>query len=255
MSIERVPEGMPQAHASGPDAQGGNAASAPTGVPPSVKLQILSTEHWSLLASRSMDYNESFSRASMFLSLLSGAVVALALVAQATDFRDGFDVFALVLLPVVLFVGLATFVRLVQVNNEDVQWTLGINRLRHAYLDIDPSVGPYFVTAWHDDEYGLLVSFAARPGGWRFVHGFVTTPGMLAVVDGVLAGVLAGFVALKLVPGDGNLAAAIVAGVVTFVAVVLLTMTYQARSMTETRRSYRPRFPHAEDRPELQIDG
>lgn len=58
--------------------------------PTSVRLQILATEHWSLLATRSLTWTESFSRAQMFLSVLSGAVVALALVAQATSFGDGF---------------------------------------------------------------------------------------------------------------------------------------------------------------------
>jgi len=59
------------------------------GVTPAMRLQILSTEHWSLLASRSLAWNESFSRADMFLSTLSGAIVALALVAQATEFGEG----------------------------------------------------------------------------------------------------------------------------------------------------------------------
>ena len=75
---------------------------------PSMSLQILSTEHWSLLASRSMAWNESFSRAGMFLAALSGAIVALALVAQATSFGDGFRIFGLIVLPVVLFIGIGT---------------------------------------------------------------------------------------------------------------------------------------------------
>ena len=45
-------------------------------------LQILSTEHWSLLATRSLSWNESFARAGLFLSVLSATAVALALVAQ-----------------------------------------------------------------------------------------------------------------------------------------------------------------------------
>ena len=44
----------------------------------------------------------------MFIAALSGAVIALALVGQATDFGDGFVAFALVLLPVVYFLGLST---------------------------------------------------------------------------------------------------------------------------------------------------
>ncbi|HEY8755067.1 MAG TPA: hypothetical protein VIN65_01765 [Candidatus Dormibacteraeota bacterium] len=50
------------------------------------KLQILATEHWSLLATRSMTFNEAMSRVTIFLAILSGAVIALALVAQADRF-------------------------------------------------------------------------------------------------------------------------------------------------------------------------
>lgn len=62
----------------------GEAGSDPPAKRPerSVRLQILSTEHWSLLASRSLGWNEVFSRTTMFLATLSGAVVALALVAH-----------------------------------------------------------------------------------------------------------------------------------------------------------------------------
>ena len=74
---------------------------------PAMRLQILSTEHWSLLASRSLAWNESFSRAGMFLTTLTGAIVALALVAQASAFGDAFTLFALVILPVVVFSFLA----------------------------------------------------------------------------------------------------------------------------------------------------
>src|SRR3977135_4002599 len=79
---------------------------------PAMRLQILSTEHWSLLASRSLAWNESFSRAGMFLTTLTGAIVALALVAQASAFGDAFTLFALVILPVVLFIGVTTGMRL-----------------------------------------------------------------------------------------------------------------------------------------------
>jgi len=66
-----------------------------SGVTDAVRAQILATEHWSLLATRSMTWNEMFSRAAMFLTVLSAAVVALALVAQATGFGPGFRSFAL----------------------------------------------------------------------------------------------------------------------------------------------------------------
>lgn len=58
-----------------------------------VRAQILATEHWSLLATRTITWNEIFSRATMYITVLSAAVVALALVAQVTNFGSGFSLF------------------------------------------------------------------------------------------------------------------------------------------------------------------
>lgn len=157
--------------------------------PMSVRLQILATEHWSLLATRSLTWSESFSRAQMFLSVLSGAVVALALVAQATSFGAGFVTFALVTLPVVLFVGLTTFIRLVAANNDEARWVLGMNRIRAAYLALAPELEPYFITGHHDDEKGLMVTtgYADFPT----FYGYVTTPAVVGVLNGVVAATIA----------------------------------------------------------------
>src|SRR5262245_39303327 len=69
------------------------------------QLQVLSTEHWSLLATRSLTWNEIFTRASMYISALSGALVALALVGQASTFGESFTTLAMFILPIVFFLG------------------------------------------------------------------------------------------------------------------------------------------------------
>src|SRR6184192_3723148 len=51
-----------------PPARSGSDAAA------AARLQILATEHWSLLATRALTYNEALSRVTIFLSILSGAV-------------------------------------------------------------------------------------------------------------------------------------------------------------------------------------
>ena len=56
----------------------------------SAKLQILATEHWSLLATRALTYTESLSRVTIFLAILSGVLIALALVAQVSHFGPAF---------------------------------------------------------------------------------------------------------------------------------------------------------------------
>lgn len=219
---------------------------APPG-PPSddpISLQILATEHWSLLATRSLTWNESFSRTGMFFTVLSASVVALALIAQATAFGEQFIVFAVVLLPVVLFVGVTTFFRVVAANNEDGLWLVGMNRLRAAYIERRPDLARYFITGYHDDAAGLAKTFGTGAGEFRpiriLLHGFVTTPSTLATVVSVVAGVLAGVVGLWL---DGPVAVNVVAGIVVFVAAFVLLMLHQFRAYTRTIAAHTPLFP------------
>ena len=89
---------------------------------------ILATEHWSLLGTRSLIWNEAMSRTTLFLTVLSASIVALALLADATGFGRRTTAVALVLLPVVFLLGLATYGRLIQINSEDVAITLGALR-------------------------------------------------------------------------------------------------------------------------------
>ncbi len=65
MTFERSP-GPPEAHQPNiaADPLVGTATPSDGPTPVQIRLQILSTEHWSLLASRSLAWNESFTRAS-----------------------------------------------------------------------------------------------------------------------------------------------------------------------------------------------
>ena len=161
-------------------------------------MQILMTEHWSLLASRGFVYTEAMSRATIFIAALSGSVVALALVAQATDFGSGFVAFALVLLPVDFFLGFVTVVRLMQVGVEDATWIQGMNRIRHAYLELAPELEPYFVTSRYDDDAGLLLSALGRRKPVGPGQAFLAIPGLVAVVSAVVLGAIAGIAGLGL---------------------------------------------------------
>jgi hypothetical protein len=169
----------------------------------SVRAQILATEHWSLLSARSMGYNEIFSRAGMLLTIVSATVVALALIGQATDFGSDFRVFSILLLPLVLLVGLTTFVRVADVSIEDVAIVAGMNRLRHAYVEIAPELEPYFVTGTSDDEEGVLKtlghSLPIEVGGVRVI---AALPVLVGLIDAVVAGVLAALVIQAIGGGD-----------------------------------------------------
>jgi hypothetical protein len=154
------------------------------------------------------------SRTSIFVAALGASVVALALVAQATDFGTGFVAFALVVLPVVYFLGVVTMIRLAQVGFEDARWVQGMNRIRNAYLDLAPELERYFVTSRYDDQAGVLVSSVAMRRRPPALHAFVTVPGAVAVIDSVVAGAGAGIAALAL---DLGTAASLVIGAIVFV--------------------------------------
>lgn len=167
------------------------------------ELQVLYTEHWSLLATRSLTYSEIFSRVSIFIAILSGSVIALALVAQAAHFGATFISIAILMLTVVLFVGVTTVARLVALNTENMRWVSGMNRLRRAYLERNPGLEPYFITASHDDARGILLTMgfdalpAPRDAGSIF-EGLQTIPGMVGVLVAVVAGALVGLIAIAL---------------------------------------------------------
>ncbi|MGH2454758.1 MAG: hypothetical protein ACRDHD_00655 [Candidatus Limnocylindria bacterium] len=234
--MERMPHPTAAAH---PLARGG---SADTDDPArrSQRLQILATEHWNLLATRSLSWSESFSRASMFLTVLSGAVVALALVAQATAFGEGFVLFAMLILPVVLFVGGATFVRLVEVNNEDVHWVYGMNLLRHAYLDMEPDLEPYFVSGIDTDTQAIVRTYGSHGTGSAMMHGLVTTPASIAFVNAVVAAVLA---AIALMEWQMAMVPSVAVGAAVFAAGIALQMAFSAYSGRSYQREHARRDP------------
>ena len=210
------------------------------GIPASMRLQILSTEHWSLLASRSLAWNESFSRAGMFLTTLSGALVALALIAQATDFGDGFTLSALVILPVVLFIGVATVVRLGDSNYHDAISIVGMNRIRHAYLELAPDLAPYFVMGIHDDVQGVGITMGLPERKASLLHVLAATPAVIGVVCSVLAAVIGALVAIEL-HADG--VAILAVGLATFLVAMAIFARSGRRAIARGQASLRPLFP------------
>ncbi len=166
----------------------------------STRLQVLATEHWSLLATRALTYQESLGRVNMFLAVLSGSVIALALVAQADRFSTTFIAVAIFMLTIVFFVGVATVRRLNMLNADDYRWVVGMNRLRHAYLELHPELEPHFITSQYDDLQGAMKTLAldpvSAPSLGTVFHGFVTLPGMIAVIVASVGGAIAGLAAI-----------------------------------------------------------
>jgi hypothetical protein len=216
-----------------PPASGGGVG------PDAVRAQLLAAEHWSLLATRGAVWNEIFSRTGTFLTTLSATTVALSLVVQATGFGSSFRTVAVLVLPLVLFVGLGTFIRLIEADIEDAWLVVGMNRIRHAYVELAPELESYLVTGYHDDEAGLLqtYSFRRRVGVSHLVAG---SPVVVGVVDASVSGVLAAIVcsAFGVPPW-----AQVTAGSVVALGVGAALVSVFVRKVRRFLRRFRPRFP------------
>jgi len=205
-----------------------------------LRLQILSTEHWSLLASRQLAWNEAFSRAGMFVSTLAAAMVALALIAQASAFGGVFVLFALVILPLVLFVGVATFLRLAASNHHEQQCVIGMNRIRGAYLQMAPDLEPFFVMSAHDDFRGITITMGMEPGTSPAAFLLGATPVLVIVLNSALVGVIAALVTYQLVLP--TVYAVTLAGV-AFLLSAAVHFWAGGSSIRRQERSLQPLFP------------
>lgn len=219
-----------------------------TELPPSRKepeaIQILATEHWSLLATRALTYQESLGRVNMFLAVLSGAVIALALVAQAAHFGPAFISIAIFMLSVVFVVGLLTVRRLLMLNRDDYMWVVAMNRIRNAYLDLHPELEPHITTGSHDDMAGVLQTlgvdaFGASSIGSLF-HNLVTLPGMLGLIVASVGGAIGGLIA----SGFGWPPVVILLlGLVFFLSAEVLVGIWGRTSVRKPNPTVKARFP------------
>ena len=62
-----------------------------------------------------------------------------------------FQVFTLILLPTLLFLGAATFGRVLESSIEDYFYLGGINRIHHFYVEAASEISGYFVLSPYDD--------------------------------------------------------------------------------------------------------
>jgi hypothetical protein len=207
-------------------------------------LTILTTEHWSLLTARSLVYNEAFARAGMFLTFLTGTLVALGFVSQGSGYTREFLFLATVLLGFDLFIGLATIGRISAASVEEIRALQAMNRLRHAYFEMVPSVEPYFSTSPHDDLASVVSIYGSSPGRSSllgdFSHGLTTTPGMIGMITAVVGGAFAAAFALLL---EASPMIAIVAGLVAFVILTAIVWMAALRQFQAIERHFEPRFP------------
>ena len=195
-------------------------------------VTIMTTEHYNLQTGRSMTISEANGRSSLFVGAVSSGLIALAFVGQLSHLGTTFYVFSLVVIPTLLFMGLITFERVLQSGSADFMYAIGINRIRHLYLEYAPQMQPYILLTPHDEREETLSREAMHLTWWQV---FLTTAGMIAVINSVLAG---SFVGLLLAAFTSPLWAATSAGTVTFFVSVALHQRYQWGQWKRVKRLF-----------------
>jgi hypothetical protein len=207
-------------------------------------MQALTTEHFTLQTARAVAVNEGNGRTALYIGALSSTLVALALVAQRSPLGHLFHVVALTVGPAVFFLGLVTYVRVLQSSIEDILYARAINRIRHYYTEIDPSRAHYFLLSGRDDVRGALANMCLRDSWTQFLF---TLPSAVAVINALLAGVT---VALGVVLAAGvPLPVTVLAGTASGTAVLALHLVYQVRRFATMKAGVEAVFPSSRPGP------
>ncbi len=166
----------------------------PAEPPPAVVAQLLATEHWSLLATRGTMWSEVMSRITILLTVVTGSLVILGLVAQAGGFGTTFQILAIGLAGTGLILGTLTSVRVFLASDEDAGLILAMNHLRAAYAELAPGIEEHFLTSTRLDEEGLMRTYTMGVRRHTIVHILGSTNFFVGTVNTLLAGALAALV-------------------------------------------------------------
>src|SRR3954452_13095342 len=132
-----------------------------------VAATFATTEHFNLQTARAATVSEANGRATIYLAALSSGLIALAFIGQMSRLGPAFDAFALIVLPVLAFIGVVTFERLVQLSLEDIAYAQRIGRLRDFYVAVAPELAPYVLVVRGSGPAASIDGGSPRPTGWQ----------------------------------------------------------------------------------------
>jgi hypothetical protein len=202
--------------------------------------EVLTAEYSALTTMLGAAWSASLTRTSLFLVVLSASGVALGFAAPGGG--ENLRLHALVVLPLLLFLGVTTFVRVVQLQRESAVYITGQNRIRRFFADSVPAARPYFVLPLHDDRAALFRSpgtgMSRRPPRFPLLNLIAQMQGIVGVVTASLAAVFGASASLPLGVATGWIVAA-----VAFVATLAALFVYWQRSLNELWAAIEPLYP------------
>lgn len=207
-------------------------------------VAIVTAEQVTLQAAQGQEVADINGRTTLYIGAISGALVALALVAQLSHVGTTFFVFSLVLFPSLVFMGIVTFERTIQSTYAIITYARGMSRLRHLYLGATPQLEPYFILSSRDDSASITSSVGITPSRWQI---FLITPGMIAVINSVLVGVFVGLLSAYIF--TLSLVISVSVGVVAFVLSVGIQQRHHWRRFKGTEQAIPALFPGDAEQP------
>ena len=187
-------------------------------------VSALTTEHFNLQSARMGTITEANGRATLYLSTLSSAVIAIAFVGQANQLGDPFYLFALVVLPPVFLLGVFSFLRLVQTSIEDIVYAVGSFRIRQYFLGLDPAAAPFFPPT---DPRGMTKLERIGVVSTGPLQMLLTAASMVACINAIVGGVAVAL-ALRSLLGASVPVSAVV-GTLVGLGLAVLFFAYQVR--------------------------
>ncbi|SEH02606.1 hypothetical protein SAMN05444920_12833 [Nonomuraea solani] len=199
--------------------------------PSAALMSAIVTEHFVLQSGAGTTVSEALGRSSLYLSALSSSLIALGFAAQTPGLLLPFAAAAL---PTVFVLGVFTMVRLVGTGVQNMLYLSGISRIRGYYRTLDPEAARYFARwgAGDGETDDALGSLAVRGGP---MAGLFTAASMIAVINGVLAGVGLALLTYYVVT-DHHLPAALAVGLVAMTAGLAMFFRYQHRCYLRVQR-------------------
>ena len=182
-------------------------------------ITLLTTEHYTLGMQRAATIGEVNGRASIFIGAVSAGLIALGFESAGNRHSAGSTVFAALVLTPLLFLGLVTFGRCLQIAIDDWEFSVRIRKVRAAYAQLVPDLSGLLAEADIDEAEVAMLA-----GRGQALQKMLSVAGSMAVISSVVLGADVGTVAYGL---GASLNAALLAGAAAGTALLLITVRYQ----------------------------
>ncbi|MGW3108321.1 hypothetical protein [Streptomyces sp. NPDC001100] len=173
-----------------PDKGPAEPARHPEGAQLSATITLLTTQHYNLQTQRAATIGEANGRASIFLGAVSAGLIAIGFQGPTAGRSTGIVTFEVLVLSCLCFLGIATFMRCVEIAIDDWQFFVRINALRTQYAILAPDTAELLQSSAETEQSAAMLSPRRR-----VMQMMLTVAGSIGIVTGFVAGADAGVLA------------------------------------------------------------